>query len=401
MNITLIGAGMGSPRTLTREAEETLLAADAIIGAPRLLAALPDGILAEKFAEALPEKIASLVAARPRWRSAAVVLSGDPGFYSGAKKLLALLRDHDVAVLPGISAPQYFAARLRRPWQDFRLVSAHGVACDVLAEALNHPAVFFLTDGETTPRVIAQTLCDAGLCDARLSVGENLSASDERIATGTAEELRGADFAQPAVVLVENDRTFARAPGSAGIPDDEFIRGGVPMTKREVRAVALSLLALRPADICCDIGAGTGSVAVEMAFAARRGRVHAVDSSAAACDLLRRNREKFGAYNMIPMQGEAPEALAALPPSDAVFIGGSKGALPEIIRAVLGKNPRARLVVSAIALETLAAATETLRGLFVPNLEVTQIAASRAAVRGGCHMLAAQNPVFLISGGGA
>jgi precorrin-6Y C5,15-methyltransferase (decarboxylating) len=271
MKITLVGAGMGSPRALTREAEDALRAADAVIAAPRLLAALQSD--AEKFAEALPGKAAALIAAHPHWRAAAVLLSGDPGFHSGAKKLLELLRGggHEITVLPGISTPQYFAAKLRRPWQSFRLVSAHGAPCDVLAEVLNHPETFFLTDGATTPRAIAQTLCAAGLGAARLAVGENLSSPSERIATGTAETLRDADFAQPAVVLVDNDKTFTRAPGASGIPDADFIRGAVPMTKREVRAVALALLALRPEDIAYDIGAGTGSVAVEMSLAARRG----------------------------------------------------------------------------------------------------------------------------------
>jgi precorrin-6Y C5,15-methyltransferase (decarboxylating) len=404
MNITLVGAGMGTRRTLTREALDALLAADAVIGSARLLAGLPEDVRAEKIPEALPGKIVELLADNTRWRSVCVVLSGDAGFHSGAKRLLELLRGtaaaDAVAVLPGISSPQYFAARLRRPWQDFRLASAHGADCDILAEALNSPAVFFLTGGKMTPATIAETLCAAGLCDARVTVGENLSSPDERITAGTAAELRNAHFAPLSVALVENAKTFARETVSAGLPDSEFVRGNVPMTKREVRALALSLLELRPRDIVYDVGAGTGSMAVEAALLARRGRVYAFERDSEACGLLAANREKFGVYNMIPVPGSTPETLAPAPPPDAAFVGGSGGELPAILKTIVGKNPLCRIVVSAVTLETLSSAMESMRALSVRDVEVSQIAASRAVVRGGYHMLEARNPVFLVSGGG-
>ena len=402
MNITLVGIGAGAPGTLTREARDALARAGVVIGAERILADLPADVCAEKIALALPEKVAAAVAAHPEWSEVCVALSGDVGFYSGAKRLLELLTAHSPGLIPGISSPQYFAARLRRPWQDFRLVSAHGVGCDILAEVLNHPAVFFLTGGDTTPAGIASALRDAGLGGARVSVGENLSYPDERITSGTAAELAdGRAFAPLSVVLVENGRTFARDIVSPGIADDEFIRGKTPMTKREVRVVALSLLRLKADDVVYDIGAGTGSVSVEAALLARRGRVHAVEENPDAFSLIGENREKFGTFNLLPTLGPAPEALHPLPPPDAVFIGGSRGRMRDIVQAVLRKNPRARLVVSAIALETLSAAMEALGDLSVPGIEVVQVAAAATAVRGGYHMLEARNPVFLIGGGGA
>ena len=399
MNITLVGIGMGAPQTMTLEARAALVRAEAVIGAERLLADLPDEVAGEKIALALPEKVAAAIESHPDWRDVCVVLSGDVGFYSGARRLLDLLRDREPRLVPGLATPQYFAARLRRPWQDFRLVSAHGVHCDVLAEVLNHRSVFFLTGGDTGPSDIVAVLCDAGLGDARVTVGENLSSPAERITASTAEAMRGQMFFPLSVVLVENDRTFARDSASAGIPDGEFLRGAAPMTKREVRALALSLLGLRRNDIVYDIGAGTGSVAVECALLARRGRVYAIERNLAALELLAANREKFGVYNLCSVQGTAPEALDNLPPPQAVFIGGSGGRLRDIFAAVLRKNPAARLVVSAITLETLAAARDGLRELDVPDVQVVQLAASRIAVRGGYHMLEAQNPVFLVSGG--
>lgn len=401
MNIVLLGAGMGTARTLTLEGREALAEAEAVIGAQRLIAGLPDDIAAEKIPLALPEKIAGAIEEHPRWKNVCVVLSGDVGFYSGAKRLLELLRRHTLKLIPGIATPQYFAARLQRPWQDFRLVSAHGVYCDVLAETLNHPAVLFLTGGATTPDILIGELCGAGLRRAKVTVGENLSSPDERITAAAAGELEGRrDFSPLSVVLVENDKRFAREARSPGIADGEFIRGKTPMTKREVRVLALSLLALRQDDIVYDIGSGTGSVAVEAALLARRGRVYAVENDRDAFTLLNANREKFGVWTVRPIFGSAPEALEDLPPPQAVFIGGSKGAMRDILEAVLQKNPHARLVASAIALETISSVMTAMRELEVRNVDVVQLAANRVVVRGGYHMLEARNPVFLISGGG-
>ena len=182
-----------------------------------------------------------------------------------------------------------------------------------------------------------------------------------------------------------------------GWPDNAFLRGDVPMTKQEVRAAALAKLGVKPADTVWDVGAGTGSVSVELALAAPRGHVYAVECAPDACDLIRKNREKFRAYNLTLIEGRAPEALAALPAPDAVFIGGTKGSMAAVVDTVLAKNPDARICISAIALETMSAAVAALtaRGLAA---EVAQIAVSRTRPAGQLHLLMANNPVFLITG---
>lgn len=400
MNLTLVGMGMGAVAGLTGEAREALSRADAVVGAGRLLDALPGEIAAEKIAAAIPEKVADIVQSLRGKTNVCVALSGDTGFYSGAKKLTALLEPFNPVVLPGIAAPQYLAAKLRRPWQDMHLVSAHGVSCDVPAEALNHRSVFFLTGGDFPVSRIVSELCDAGLCEARVTVGENLSKPDERIINGTAGDLVGRNFAPLSVVLIDNDKTFKRDIASPGIPDGEFQRGSAPMTKREVRVQALSLLELQRDSVVYDVGAGTGSVAVEAALLARRGRVYAIESEAEALDLVRANRDRFGTYNVLPVAGRAPAAFAALPPPDAAFIGGSRGSMREILAALIERNPRVRLVVSAATMETISAAFDALRDLSVANLNAVQITAARTVTRGRYHMLEGGNPIFLISGGG-
>ena len=394
--ITLIGMGGGTWEALSARAQAAVQQAQLVFGAKRLLAALPPQCTARQFALYKPEEILEILAQDPG-QDAAVLYSGDTGFYSGASGLLTPLRALGLPsrVYPGVSSVQLLSAALGRPWQGWKLVSAHGCACDPVAECMAEQAVFFLTGGAETPATLCQKLADAGLGEAHALVGENLGTAEEAIRYGTARQLAQRTFAPLSVLLVENfEQPVRRTPGC---PDEAFIRGEVPMTKQEVRAAALAKLAVAPTDTVWDVGAGTGSVSVELALAAPRGRVYAVECEPDACALIQRNREKFRTWNLTLVEGRAPAALAGLPAPDAVFIGGTKGSMEAVLDAVLAANPAARICVAAIALETLAAATAALaaRGL---TAEVTQVAVSRTKAAGRLHLLTAQNPIFLITG---
>lgn len=395
MTVTLVGVGCGTEATLTQEARRALLAADYLIGARRLLDELSGEYTANRAAATKPQAIWELLAASGAERPC-VAYSGDSGFYSGARSLLPILRAHGAAanVLPGVSSVQALAARLGRPWQDWKLVSAHGVECDVLAAvSLGRPA-FFLTGGALGPSALCGRLAEAGLGALPVTIGENLTYPDERILTGRAADFAGRECAPLSVLLAEPaPRAPQRAPGW---PDDAFERGDkIPMTKQEVRAAILSKLAVSPEDVCWDVGAGTGSVSVEMALMARE--VWAVECKPEACGLIRANRARFFTHNLHVVEGLAPEALASLPRPDAVFVGGSNGSLPAILRVVHAANPEARVCASAIALETLSAAVDAMTALGY-DVEVTQVSVSRTRAVGTLHLLMAQNPVFLITG---
>ena len=255
--------------------------------------------------------------------------------------------------------------------------------------------MFFLTGGTETPATLCAKLADVGLGDAHAIIGENLGTPQEHLAFGTAQALAANACAPLSVLLIEH--TVLPARRAPGFPDDAFIRGEVPMTKQEVRAAALAKLAVRPTDTLWDVGAGTGSVSVELALAAPRGHVYAVECAPDACALIRQNREKFHAYNLSLIEGTAPQVLADLPAPDAVFIGGTKGSMAEVVNAALAKNPNARLCISAIALETLSAAIAALAA-HGQTAEVTQLAVSRTRPAGKLHLLMANNPIFLITG---
>ena len=394
--ITLIGMGSGTPESLTAQGLAALQNAGLILGAKRLLEQLPQGCTEHRKALYQPEDVLAALAADPEV-DAALVYSGDTGFYSGAAQLLPMLRAFGIScrVLPGLSSVQLLAAAVGRSWQEWKLVSAHGCACDPVAECLTAGGkpVFFLTGGAETPASLCGRLAAAGLGDAHVLVGEELGRAEEKILFGTAQEFAQKQFASLSVLLVEHvPQPPRRVPG---FPDEAFHRGEVPMTKQEVRAAARAKLAVQPADTLWDVGAGTGSVSVELALAAPRGHVYAVECDAAACSLIKQNRDKFHVHNLTLVEGKAPEKLTGLPAPNAVFIGGSKGNLPEIIDAVLTANPSARLCVSAIALETLQTALSSFstHGM---TAQITQIAISRSSSVGNLHLMKANNPVFLI-----
>ena len=395
MNVTLIGMGSGQPENLTLQGLAALRQADLILGARRLLAVLPAGCTENRAAAYRPDEVAELLQTSGA-ENAVLVYSGDTGFYSGASAMMEKLEALGVRarVLPGLSSIQLLAAALGRPWQGWNLVSAHGRTCDPVAECMQGRPTFFLTGGSEDPATLCAQLAAEGFGDVQGVVGQCLGTPEEKLFRGSVKELAAGRFNSLSVLLVAAEVLPRRAPG---LPDEAFERGDVPMTKQEVRAAVLAKLAVRPEDILWDVGAGTGSVSVELALAAPRGRVYAVECRPEGCALIKANREKFRTRNLVLVEGLAPAALSDLPAPDAVFIGGSKGSLAAIVDAALDKNPDARICVSAIALETLSAAVAALTAKG-RTVQVSQIAVSRAKAVGGLHLMMAQNPIYLITG---
>lgn len=396
MNVTLIGMGSGQPENLTLQGLAALRQADLILGARRLLAVLPAGCTENRAAAYRPDEVAELLQTSGA-ENAVLVYSGDTGFYSGASSMMEKLEALGVRarVLPGLSSIQLLAAALGRPWQGWNLVSAHGRTCDPVAECMQGRPTFFLTGGSEDPATLCAQLAAEGFGDVQGVVGQCLGTPEEKLFRGSVKELAAGRFNSLSVLLVEAAEVLPRR--APGLPDEAFERGDVPMTKQEVRAAVLAKLAVHPEDILWDVGAGTGSVSVELALAAPRGRVYAVECRPEGCALIKANREKFRTRNLVLVEGLAPDALSDLPAPDAVFIGGSKGSLAAIVDAALDKNPDARICVSAIALETLSAAVAALTAKG-RTVQVSQIAVSRARAVGGLHLMMAQNPIYLITG---
>lgn len=394
MKVNLIGVGLGNPDTMTLEARAAIERSGALIGAERLLA----GQKGKKtYALIAPEKIAEAVRGCG-CGEVSVLLSGDVGFYSGAARLYEQLSFAEICVIPGVSSLVYFCARLKTPWQDVFCVSAHGRRHNAVGEIQRHGRTFVLTGGSYRASDLIAELCDRRLGHVSVHVGQRLSYPDERIVSGTALSLVDEHFDSLAVVLVENPAPILRPFGAPSLMDDDFIRLKTPMTKQEVRALSIAKLHIAPEHTVWDVGAGTGSVTVEAAFAASAGRVFAIERSSDAARLIECNREQFGLTNVEIICAGAPEALELLPPPDRVFIGGSGGNMEGILRICLEKNPQVRVVANAVTLETLSELTGCFARLGLDDTDMVQVAATRTRRAGNYHLMDAQNPVWILSG---
>lgn len=393
MKIYLIGAGLGNPDTMTLEAKRAIEQCPVLIGAPRLLAAWPQKrcialIAAVQIAQAIEELDAPC---------AGVLLSGDVGFYSGAKNLYPLLTKHQVVTIPGVSSVQYLCAKCQTPWQDVHLISAHGRAHNAPGEIQSHSKSFVLTGGDYRAGDLCAALTEWGMADVEVTVGERLSYPEERIVRGTARELAEQSFDTLAAVLVYNPHPIYQPWAAPGLEDNAFARDKVPMTKAEIRALVIAKLRIQANHTVWDVGAGTGSVSAECAYAAREGRVYAVERKPEAVALLEKNKERLGLTNLFVVPGTAPQALEALPSPDRVFLGGTAGSMESILRLVLEKNPAARIVATAVTLETIAEALRCF-AVFGLDAQVVQVSVTRTRSVGGYHMMDAQNPVWIVSG---
>jgi precorrin-6Y C5,15-methyltransferase (decarboxylating) len=386
--ITVIGMGLGVG-TVTPEAQRAIGEAEVLLGAPRMLGMLAD-TLKPSYPAYLPADVAAL-AAKTDAENFAVLVSGDAGFYSAAAGLAEALTGFEISFIPGISTVNAFFAKLRLPWQDAAFVSVHGKKGNIADTVRRNRLTFCLTGGSA--REIGAALKCAGFGAVKTYVGENLGTGAERVYESTAEQL--GECPPLTVLLFENGMPDARV--LTGIPDSFFARlAGVPMTKSETRAVVMSKLRLRPGDTCWDIGAGTGSVTVEMALSAYRGHVVAVERKPEAAPLIEQNCATFHLGNVRVVCGEAPAALEALPMPDAVFVGGSGGEMGGIIAAALCLNPNARLVVTAVTLETVSAALDAF-GKAGLEPEIVQLGVARGKQVGAMHLMEAQNPVTILS----
>lgn len=392
--VFIIGIGMDGRETLTKQAISAIEGADCLIGAARMLEPF-SGLHKPQLTSWNSAEISGFIKSSGQ-ETFAVLMSGDCGYFSGAEGLLkALPDDVQTEVICGISSPVYFCGKLGVPWQDIPTVNLHGETANIARNAAMHRRCFFLLGGNCGADEVCKRLCEYGLGNLRVHIGERLGYPQERITSGFARDFTGIATDRLSVLLTENSspETHIRT----GIPDEEFIREKVPMTKSEVRAIVVSKLGISPGGIVWDIGCGTGSVSVEMALQCYRGTVYSIDSKPEAAALTIQNAVKFHCDNIAVFAGSAPENTTEFPAPDKVFIGGSNGNLRGIISAALGKNPEAVILITAVSLETLSEAAQALSGHGI-SAEITQAAVTRTRKIGSHTMLSAENPVFIIKG---
>ncbi len=395
-HITLAGIGMGSEGTMTDEVRQAIVNADLCMGAERMLDCAR-GYSCSLWKGYQPGEIFAYLSEHPEYENICILLSGDSGFYSGAGALKEALLSLDpkLRILPGISTMSYLCSRLKLSYEEVKPVSLHGRSGNLVFQVDTHPAVFTLLNGQESVQAMCQELMEYGLFQVQISVGEDLSYGKERITEGTPKELVKNRFSGLCAAVIRNPDYVKE--DSFGIADEEWIRGEVPMTKAEVRAVVLSKLRLSSDSIIYDVGAGTGSVSVEAARKAFDGTVYAIEEKADALDLIRENKRKFRTPNVIPVYGKAPQAMDPLPAPTHAFIGGSRGNLKEILERLLEKNPDIRVVLNAVTLETAGEALRCIKEQAWSEPEIVQVQISRGRRAGAVHLMEGQNPVYVIS----
>ena len=390
MKLYLVGAGVGSLDYLTNYAKNIIVKADLVITSERLFEA--QSSLNSKMIFLELSAIEECLIKQKEKQIVAVLVSGDVGFFSIAKKLSKKFAD--VELVNGLSSLQYFAAKLQVSYENLPTISLHGRDKSIIPYVAYHQRIFVLTGGKQKAGAVLQQLTSAGLGQVQIAAGEYLSHPRERILRGMAADLQQEGFADLTVLYIENKR--AVNPQDK-LKDGDFLRAGVPMTKEEVRAVSMDKLQLKPTDIVCDIGCGTGAMAIAMARKVYQGEVYGIENNPEAVELSKKNRRQLGAYNLQIIAGTAPEAMENLPKVDKAFIGGSQGRLEAIIALLLKKNPEVRIVINAITLETL---QQTISCLEAQQLqtEVVCMNIAKAERVGGYHMLKAENPIYIITG---
>ncbi len=395
--IYIIGIGMGDISLISSKKAEIIRNSDLIIGASRMVDACKEnGLISDKtkvFKHFNTDKIAE--EAEKNEGKIVILMSGDTGFYSGAKKLAERLGER-VEIMPGVSSLSYMSAKIGISWEDVYNVSLHGRSANIAFAVRTHKKTFVLTDGSVND--ILKHLTEYGLGAVKVFIGCRLSYPDERIIETTPEIYDGNDTDSLQSLFIINNNYENRM---RFISDDEFIRNNTPMTKVSVRNAVVSMFDVSENSIIYDIGAGTGSVSVMLSRLVPEGKVYAFEYKEKACEVISANIKKFSADNVSIVRGKAPESIKNaikndIPYPSAVFIGGSEGKLAEI--AGCFENSGIRVVISCATTETFGQALQLINDGVIKDSSVMQTAVSSAEPLGKYHIMRAETPVWLVKG---
>lgn len=408
LEITLAGAGMGSKDCLTGAVREVIETADVLLGAERMIAAYQPRLYKKPFY--LAEDIIPYLRALQENElsgggKVGILFSGDSGFYSGSRSLYQALQkevaEHrlaaEIRILPGISSVAYFAASIKESYQDAAIYSMHGKKLLNLTEKIRREKkLFLLMSGVRDVNRLGKLLVDAGLFSCEIVVGYQLSYPEQRIEKLTPKDCLKLSEEGLYICCIKNSEVEQKR-AVHGRADTEFIRDEVPMTKEEVRDVSICKLKLHREAVVYDIGSGTGSIAVEIAGISDTIQVFAIEAKEKAATLIAKNKEKFRLDNIEIVQGEAPEEFLSLPAPTHAFIGGSRGKMKDILKALYEKNPAMRVVINAVSMETICEIKEVLTQFPIEEEDIVHLQISRTKQVGGYHMMQAENPVWICS----
>lgn len=397
-NINLVGIGLGNPNLLTKAAISALERSSVIIGAKRIVDSVKEDFPNKKyFTEYNTEKIIEIIRENID-NETAVVFSGDISLFSGSLKLFDKLKDFkdcNINTFPGISSLSYLCAKSNTDISKVKILSFHGKEELLYHNIDSNEYTFIITSKAEGVKEICRKLISFGFFELDIILGENLSYDNERITIGTASDLLGMDISDLNCMIISNpdaDKSIG-----FGLSDEVFARDKVPITKSEVRAIIMSKLDIHHDSICYDIGAGSGSVTIEMSRLAYEGKVYAIEKNPLAVELIKKNIHNFSAENIELIHAKAPDGLDNILDADKIFIGGSGGELISMMEMIFTSKKNPTIVISAITMETIAQITDIVKLAKEKgyDTEITAVNVSKSKEVGPYNMMIAQNMVFI------
>lgn len=403
--VTVVGLGADGCASLSSRAVSAVARAQVLVGGERQLAFFPQFVGERIVLKAGIDAALTRVAQLANEQTVCVLASGDPLFFGiGARVAKAVGGEH-VEFVPTPTSVQWAFAHTGIAWEDAALISVHGrPVAGFCAQLRAAHKVAVLTDAENSPPRLAARMLEYGERKWQAWVCERLSGPEQRVRQFSLSELAEERDVDPLNVLLlrRTDEAWRAPPAIPYLPEQDFAKR-IPklglITKREVRLLSLAALQIRPDSVVWDIGAGSGSVAVEAAMLAPRGQVFAVEADPEGVAICNENARAHGVDNVRVISGRAPEALLGLAAPDAVFVGGSKGNMSPIIDTALAAlNPGGRIVINAITLENVAEAYAALKaGCAEPEVTLVQI--SRGARLAHYQRYEALNPIHILAAG--
>ncbi len=415
--IHVIGIGF---RPLDNRAKERLLASDDVLANSRLLdvfksydeyKSVKDRIIVHDSVY----EVMDYIRENYKKKKIALLAAGDPMFFGIGRLAIERFGQDAVEVYPDLSSMQVAFSRVRETSNNALLMSLHGgpdpekrrkmehEINEVPGLLERHGKVGILTDKVNSPEKIAETIfrrsaVSSQLSAVRIYVCEKLGYDDERITSGTPEEISGKTFEHPNIVIIKSGEVKKETSELLfGLKEGEIGHSKGLITKDEVRAATIHKLRLPRKGVFWDVGAGSGSVSIEAARLCPGLDVISIEKNVEQINYINENREKFGVSNLKPIEGPAPDGLDDLPPPDRVFIGGSGGKLDAIVKAAAGKMGPGIIVVNAATIETLNEAVQSLeQNGFEVN--VSEVSISRSKMIKDKRHMSALNPIFIIAG---
>ncbi|HWB09225.1 MAG TPA: precorrin-6y C5,15-methyltransferase (decarboxylating) subunit CbiE [Pirellulales bacterium] len=404
--IHIIGIGDDGLDGLTSAARQLIERAELLVGAEHTLARLPklsaERMLVGGNLDGVVERLA-----HAKGKRAAVLVSGDPLFYGMARYLCDKLGKDRFEVVPHVSSMQLAFARVKESWEEAYLTNLANHSLDHVVEKIRTAEkVGLFTTESHPPSAVAKALLARRIDYFNAYVCENLGSPDERVTQGDLKELSEQEFAPLNVMILVRrpgapDRPSERIGRRVfGNPDEAFLqtkpKKGL-LTPSEVRSMALAEMDLGPTSTVWDIGAGSGSVAIEAAQLASAGKTYAIEMDADDHNLIRENAERFGVTNLVAVLGRAPEAWNDLPDPDSIFVGGSGREISQLVDNAYDRlRPGGRLVANVGSIENLADVHAALHR-HVPDVKVWMINVARGTYQLERVRFDALNPTFLLA----